>query len=517
MMSSSDFSLASALRISSSRWSAASWRGDSARSRGFGRELFDLRGTNSHGRVKLLVESGGGGRRDDDTNRATRQTVDRTTRRRDFIVPRSRVRHASDDARCVRLGPARRSATGGACVRHDPRRGSRTAGLPLRRVRRRILTPTRRARADEGEVFDDGSRGRGAHAPAPRAHPGAAGGAAAAAGSWQPPPPRRAGAASSMAPVAAGPAPGVAYADLMTRSSRSSSTAIILAIIVLDRRLIRRRRDLDRSPAAAASSSRSCVVLGVICACSAAPSTSSTCWTTHAGLARAEGPQPRDRQRRRRRDAHPATRRSAAGRSCSAPSAACSARDRARSLARHRCSASSRFVYVDLPAVHDTQSPKRQGFHDVQAGTVVVKRALSRATVANARTGPAPPAPFRFLGLEVQAPHVARPEHRERPPVERRHAPDRRAAPRSRPAARRPAAAGARRPRRISAAARDEVLGRRRDERGSTPATERLEHGLRRRGAQLALEQQVQLREPQRAQQQRLVDALEPGDGGRGG
>ena len=36
MTSSSDFSLASALRISSSRWSAASWRGESARSRGFG-------------------------------------------------------------------------------------------------------------------------------------------------------------------------------------------------------------------------------------------------------------------------------------------------------------------------------------------------------------------------------------------------------------------------------------------------------------------------------------------------
>ena len=71
-------------------------------------------------------------------------------------------------------------------------------------------------------MFDDGSRGRGAHAPAPRAKPGAPGSrpaqqlAVAAAGSP---------AQFQQAPVAAGPAPGIVYADLVTRIIGVSSMA----------------------------------------------------------------------------------------------------------------------------------------------------------------------------------------------------------------------------------------------------------------------------------------------------
>ena len=67
--SSSDFSRARALRISSSRWSAASCRGDSARSRGFGVSSSILA---ARTRMETPGSIPGGGPRDDDTNHGNR-------------------------------------------------------------------------------------------------------------------------------------------------------------------------------------------------------------------------------------------------------------------------------------------------------------------------------------------------------------------------------------------------------------------------------------------------------------
>ena len=113
----------------------------------------------------------GDGPRDDDTNHATGQTV-LPDGRMPVVFPDVAIPHAADSP-CQfmldALSTTRRIAGVAGRSAPDPRPGAATMSCP-RGFRimpgRRILTRTRRARAGEGEVFDDGSRGRGAHAPA---------------------------------------------------------------------------------------------------------------------------------------------------------------------------------------------------------------------------------------------------------------------------------------------------------------------------------------------------------------
>src|SRR3954447_10827818 len=222
MMSSSLLSRASARLISSSRCSAASWRGDNARSFAFGfsSSIFALR---IRIRVLLPVLSAITPRADEDDGRAPGRWM--------FARPPVRYRiHSVVSLRQVAHSrPPHESMIGRIRPSDRPPKSVR-GGVPRAFVAIYAAAGTARGRRIGRLTMTEPTGGPPSQHP-PQTPPPQAPASPPAGGNWAAPPPATAPGGFQTAAVEAGPAPGVAYADTTMRVVAYIIDAIIYGII----------------------------------------------------------------------------------------------------------------------------------------------------------------------------------------------------------------------------------------------------------------------------------------------